>query len=285
MADNHIDNNINNHINNNIIDVNDNNYDDYDDDIILNKMQKKAIKWCNKKSKIYSKSAYLNSLCKFINIGYNETDLQKILEYIKSVDVIVHFGSHYEKKNPESETNHAKWIISDDRIRNSFEIISKGNEYNKTRIIWEKNLFGSIYTDDCEPISRVKYGCLNLLNDPNGCKTARCYGLSYFILKPEVKKRTTFVICDKKKQLHICSFEHFAQLFMYMTNETIHSLHSLINNKNTKINYTYKCIESHIHGNIYINRDVEEIRLHASDASSEIKNALDAMKIKYSVFN
>jgi hypothetical protein len=141
----------------------------------------------------------------------------------------------------------------------------------------------------------VKYGCLNLLNDPAGCQSAKPYGNSYFILKPEIKNRSSFVASDSSnRQPHICTFDYFSQLFLYIEVETINAINLIIKNLNKKdsqkiekidfVKNYYKYIEVQLHGNIILNRDVQEVRLHISDANPDIMKHLENQQIKFSVF-
>lgn len=47
----------------------------------------------------------------------------------------------------------------------------------------EDQLFNKVYTHDCPGHDRVKYGVLNLSNDPAGIRACYGYGNSYFYLE------------------------------------------------------------------------------------------------------
>ena len=67
--------------------------------------------------------------------------------------------------------------------RNQFETkTSNGTLCEKTRTGWEDRLFNKHY-HDAKPFDRVKYGCLNIVNDPKGVNAANAYGDSFVILK------------------------------------------------------------------------------------------------------
>src|SRR5207302_1794959 len=90
---------------------------------------------------------------------------------------------------------------------NQFETnISGGCLSHPTRLQWEKTLFGGAY-DLSEGYEKVKYGSLNITNNPLGNTACYGYGDSYLILRPDIKKRTTFVHGDSSRQdLHIVTF-------------------------------------------------------------------------------
>lgn len=51
------------------------------------------------------------------------------------------------------------------------------------------------------PFERVKYGTINLTNDPNGVQCCSGYGASYFLLKEDVRKRCTFTDMDSSSSI------------------------------------------------------------------------------------
>jgi hypothetical protein len=64
------------------------------------------------------------------------------------------------------------------------------------RTAWEDGLFGGIYHDS-EGHERVKYGVLNIVQDPNGVMACRMYGDSFLWLKNDtVRLRTSFASRD-----------------------------------------------------------------------------------------
>lgn len=249
----------------------------------LDALQTKVMKWCMKKAKIYHNNVYPNAEIRFIQLGYSKEDLMAIIDYVKNVDVIMHFGGRG-----------VYWLATTDRLMNMFEVV--GN--NDVRIDWENNLFNKFYDATCTGRQRVKYGCLNLLSEEKGCETARDYGVSYFIMKPEVKQRTTFVCGDSsQKQMHICTFDHFVQLMLYVETSTIHKMIKItkyrqnpdpdsdnIHVANNRNYYNY--IEVQIHGDILINRDISRVMLSSCDACSypDILDRLERDNIPYTIF-
>src|SRR5579872_1585067 len=86
--------------------------------------QIKAVNWCFKKAKIYHNSIYPNTVIRFLELGYTEEDVINCLDYIKNIDVIVHFGRGCYGPVP--------WLKSDTKLKNAFEIY-RGNEYLLSR--------------------------------------------------------------------------------------------------------------------------------------------------------
>ena len=64
----------------------------------------------------------------------------------------------------------------------------------KTRTDWERSLFGDAY-DGSRPFDRVKYGVMNVVNDPTGVSACSGYGDSILVLR-NCRLRTTFANRD-----------------------------------------------------------------------------------------
>lgn len=66
-------------------------------------------------------------------------------------------------------------------------------------------MFDKLY-DKAEKHERVKYGTINISNDPNGVRACYSYGNSYFVLKKEVRQRCTLTDQDS------CSYRNIGTL-------------------------------------------------------------------------
>ena len=193
----------------------------------------------------------LLTLAKFQFKGYTEEDLNKCVEYIKTIPIIIHV--HLEK--------HLNFLITDTEYRNQFETnMSSGSLSKESRTIWEQNLFGKMY-DNCQGYERVKYGVLNILDQPMGVLTAYGYGDSYLELKTKVKERSSFVLGDSsQKQFQICSFDTPIQLLYYVDDALLNEIiNKALNKKLTDKNYRYTYIELQIHGPVRLSEDVETL--------------------------
>lgn len=239
---------------------------------LLTTLQKEVVIKSRKKAKIYNDSLYGNVLVRFIELGFNEDDIKKTVEHIKNVKVISHFGRIGDNLN---------WLINDTHLRNIFEV---HNTLNTSRVTWEDNLFFKLYNKDCPFSERVKYGCLNLFNQNEGCISAHGYGKSYMVLKDSVKERTTFV-CDLDKQrMHLCTFEYCVQALLYLKNETLKKLVDFVNGKDAKIDkINYIPIEVQVHGDVIFKRDVEEIVFHPSSINDNIRRHLENVGIPFRI--
>jgi hypothetical protein len=250
--------------------------------LLMNDIQSKALHYAKKKAKIFNKQVYYNSLTRFINMGYDEDLLHKVIDYITKIDLIIHFDG--------------RWLSSADKIKNGFEIFGTNTNtflesWTVQRLDWENNLFGGIYDKSCDPSLRVKYGCLNLLNDRCGCRSATVYGQSYAIMKNEIKNRTSFIAGDSSgKQSHICTFDHFSHLLLYISDKLLRDIITTMCDSSEEkyknisgVSYSYEYIEAQIHGDIDIKNDIEKIMLSKNQISKDIIDRLVRDKIKYDI--
>lgn len=249
--------------------------------ISLNPYHKNALNWCAKKARIYHKNVFDNVVIRFLNEGYVRSDIDNVIDYIKNIDPIIHFGRSY--RGP------IIWLETEQKLKNLFEIT---DSFVQIRASWENNLFNKIYDDNCDFNLRVKYGCLNLMSNTLGCGSATMYGKSYMILKPEIKKRITFVCGDSAlMQPHMCTFDHFVQLLLYLSSETLRDVIKMANYTKNKhepcpqINNAYNYVEIQIHGDIVLSRDIAHIMLHRPCANNKILRRLDEDNIPYTLFD
>ncbi len=217
----------------------------------LTNNQKNALAFAHKKSKTYSKNTRLDAIYKFNLMGYTKEDFNRSVDYIKNdVNIIIHVNLD----------NVLESIIndSDGLYRNRFETgTSGGCNFDKPRRDWENSLFSKLY-DNAQPYERVKYGALNVTNSINGIGTCLHYGDSYFVLKKQVKNRSTFVIGDSSNmQMHLCTFEHFNILLSLIPNNLLKDIITVALKKEKSLNNNYEYIEAQIHGPVRMNQDIE----------------------------
>lgn len=254
---------------------NDQNVLKIDDDIHLTPIQKDVLAKSMKKARIYNNNLYGNVLMRFIELGFSEIDIKKTVEHIKNIKVISHFGRSGDNLN---------WLINDTQLRNIFEV---HNRLVHERVTWEDNLFFKLYKSDCPYSERVKYGCLNLFNQHQGCISAHGYGKSYMIFKDSLKDRTTFVCDLDKKRSHLCTFQHCVQSLLYIKNETLINLVNFVNGKDIPNieNINYVPIEVQVHGDIIFKRDIEKIVFHPTSINDNIRRHLESVGIPYIIQN
>ena len=221
--------------------------------------QKMALAFSYKKSKLYSKNVFDNLVLRFLNFGYKKEDIKKVQNYVKNhSQIIIHFSPLLLDK-----------FLNDTNYRNGFEI-GRDSNYLKSRITWETNLFNRIYDNVKDGSNRVKYGVLNITNCLEGVKSCYSYGDSYFVLKKDIKKRSTFVFGDSSiMDIHIATFKHFNSILLYMNdgdfkNLVDHVLNCFNYNEMDLKGPEYKgsYIEVQIHGPIRFNQDIDRIVLN-----------------------
>ena len=237
-------------------------------EIELTDRQQKALGFVFKKSRIFSKNTYLDVLCKFKDRGLGKDELETVINYIKNVPVVIHVS-----------TTTISHLAREGVYKNIFEITNsgKGQSYNTSRFDWEKNMFNSIY-DDAEAIEKVKYGALNLLNNPNGVPSAYSYGNSYLLLKNHVKQRITFVCGDSsQKQMQIATFDNNVILLNILDYKLLDEVIEIALNKKNSSPTNYAYIEAQIHGPLIIGRDIQMLYVNKHyQNDNSIKTILDS---------
>jgi len=134
-------------------------------------------------------------------------------------------------------------------------------------------LFNKLYHSSTG-FERVKYGVLNILNDPTGVKCCAQYGDSYLLLK-NVRLRTTFAPKDSGyadvTKLAMC--EAYAHVLLEFDEQELKDLVSVANGhkffSGSSVIPVGKYKEVQIHGELRFNRDVEAIVVnsrHKSDS-------------------
>ncbi len=188
-------------------------------------------------------------------------------------------------------------MINDDRYRNLFEI-GPSSDYTalQSRIRWEDNLFNFTYRSAL-PSERVKYGNMNIVNDPKGILSARSYGQSYFVLKG-VRMRTTFIFGDSSSIAccrTIATPEHCKHLLLKLSDVELNEVIKACTGQagNSQILTTY--IEMHIHGNVLFDTHISELHLCTNECVgiTEVdgklhdlaKSFCDKYNIKFVPFN
>jgi hypothetical protein len=131
---------------------------------------------------------------RLISMGYEARDLSKCLSYLRDdAPLILHIGM----------AKMAPFMDSDTHYRNQFETGTSGGCLSRTsRVDWERRLFNGMY-DSASDFDRVKYGVLNITNDPHGVRSCAQYGESYMILK-NTRLRATFADMDSSSPSTRC---------------------------------------------------------------------------------
>jgi len=149
-------------------------------------MQLKALNFVQDNSAQLSAQAYPSVLARFERLGWNHVTLKLVLRYIRNqAPIIIHVNL--------DKALH--FLVKDTHYRNQFETNTSGGTLcHSTRRAWENRMFSGIY-DSSSAFDRVKYGVLNIFNDPNGVDCCHYYGDSYMLLR-DVRLRSTFASKD-----------------------------------------------------------------------------------------
>lgn len=212
---------------------------------ILTDKQQRAVDYSLKKSKIWQKNTYGDVLIKFSKKGYGENIMIKAIDYIKNIDVIIHFNALLV----------FEFLLNDGVYKNLFEI-GRGND---VRADWEKMLFGGIYNDS-RPEEKVKYGSLNITNNKEG-STAGRYGSSYMVIRKGMKKNISFIQGDSSaKELLLATFEYPVCL-LNVVNDILftHIIDISSGKKESALNNYGPYVEAQIHGPVRMAEDIERI--------------------------
>jgi hypothetical protein len=184
-------------------------------------------------------------------LGFDQKSVDKTLEYIRErVPLVIHF--------------HPRRLaaLKDDTHYRNFEQVY-GTFSNRTAQV-ESELFDKMY-DNALAKNRVKYGALNLVNDPRGSKHARTYGAAYLLLKPHVRQRVTVLPCDSFcfdfKCNVVGTLDHCAHVFenLHISDEELTlAIHMATGHAvDDSVEKTYREIQ--IHGEIEFSKDIQSI--------------------------
>lgn len=242
--------------------------------IMLTQRQFNAVNTVVKGAKIKSESARSIILDKIIRLGFQADDLEQTIIYLREeAPLLIHI-------NPTNVLHH---LIKDDHYRNCFEI--SGN--NATRIKVENGLFNNYYAQVTH-FERVKYGVLNILNDPQGVNICYCYGNSYLVLK-NVRMRTSFTNHDTfSPTVNIACCEHYLHVLNEYNDTALKAIMQVatkqvpfLHTKNVNIG-TYK--EVQYHGPVRLRHDVESLVINPTHRTNKkICDQLREFELKYDV--
>jgi hypothetical protein len=215
----------------------------------LSEVQKKALEYCKKKSKIFSKQTEKNVIIRWHENNWDVNLIEAIRNHIQNCDIIIHFNFN----------NLVGYFGTDDHYKNLYEV--RGDCPSRTS--WENNLFNSLYKD-ATAYEKVKYGCINLYKSRHGVASAVRYGNSYFILHEEVKKRSSFVCGDSiRLQKHLADFENFNQLLLYLPKNVIENIIKIVLGVPIQED-NYEYVEVQIHGDVLWKRDIKKVMINKS---------------------
>lgn len=165
------------------------------------------------------------------------------------------------------------------------------------RFLWEQRMFHHAYPQ--ESLDRPKYGALNIFRYIDGASVR--FGSCYFVLKPEVTKRCTFAYGDSSINPDIiCTDDTFwgvaaallqdvdqhTRLLNQAVSSQQEALAILLNpsneSKTVGRNLDF-CIETHIHGDISLQRDIQSFYLDRSFQETVFERQAETLCSKYDI--
>jgi hypothetical protein len=203
-------------------------------------------------------------LQKFKGIQLTEDDLKRVLRYVRNeAPIICH----------ASMDRNLQHYIKDTNYRNLFEV-SKSS--CGARVQWEDRMFNNVY-HSAKAFDRVKYGVLNLANDPRGVSSCYGYGDSYFLLDNSVRLRTTFASCDTAADAALlATCEYYAHVLDTYTPEELKNIHLVASGKqmtaSSQTHSAYK--EVQIHGEFRFNRDVKALMANPKHKGTSLESQI-----------
>ena len=244
----------------------------------LTDIQTKALDYCNKKAKILSKGVVFDLYKKLVDLDYKREDLDTVTKYIENdINVVIHI-------NP---ANLLGYLIKDEYYRNLFEIKTGGGCTDLgIRSGWEHDRFRGIY-DNAPAVERVKYGTLNITNNPIGVAMCVGYGDGYLVLNKSVHDRISFFLNDNtKKEPQLATFKYPHIILNIIDVKLLDELLYLAINKKNKYNvsnYKYH-IEALIHGDVNMYRDIKSINMPVKyKTDKHISGLLSQFCTKYKI--
>jgi hypothetical protein len=167
------------------------------------------------------------------------------------------------------------------------------------RFLWEQRIFFDAYPQDAA--DRPKYGALNLFKYVDGASVR--FGSCFFVLKHDITKRCTFAYGDSSTNpTTLCTSDTFTGILAGIFNEFIskgkvldHVLDQSTTSKGELLalllnpynelrdlgrNLDY-CIETHIHGDILLEQDIDSFFVDGSYRNTIIGEQAETLCMKY----
>jgi len=245
------------------------------------------------KTKSLEHQIYVEEICNSYNVN-----LHSLIDRVLHNPITINF-------HPDRLSNNGKTIIEN--------LFDQGQYYSQfrtgttnggrtayidgERFAWEQRLFCNAYPNNA--IERPKYGALNIFRYLDGA-SAR-FGSCFFVLKNEITKRCTFSYGDSSTNpTTLCTSDTFicvlSELFKdvqqnnRLLNQVVSSnqetLAILLNDsnkmKNLGRNLDY-CIETHIHGDISLSKDVSCFYIDESFHQTAFAKLAELLCQKYEI--
>lgn len=157
-------------------------------------------------------------------------------------------------------------LANDTHYRNQFETgTSRGMLSFEFRAGWETSMFGAAY-DKATGEQRCKYGCVHFHGSTEGnLRAAPQYGHHFFILRPEVRARTTLCAGDSCRNPPMGDLNHCAHILLSLTDNLLLELIHVAC-RGARMTGTSQSedvyIETQFHGPIELDKHVETLVLN-----------------------
>lgn len=245
------------------------------------------------KTKNVEHIAYLEEICKPFNI-----DICLLINQVLQKPITVNF--HLDRFSNNGKTVMEN-LLEQGQYHGQFRTgITNGGRsafIGGDRFLWEQCIFFDAYPP--EALDRPKYGALNIFQYIDGASVR--FGSCFFTLKQDVIHRCTFAYGDSSTNPDtLCTSDTFAAVLASifkdvksnwrMLNQVIASeqealailLNSCNRPKHIGRNLDY-CIETHIHGDIFLKDDVESFYVDESFKATSFATQAEILCQKYSI--
>lgn len=247
----------------------------------------------NAKNHIEEHRIYFEQICKQFNV-----DVEKLIEQVLQNPITINF-------HPDRFSNNCKTVIENlfeqgqyhGQFRTGTTNGGKSAHIGGDRFLWEQRLFYDAYPQ-CS-IDRPKYGALNLFKYIDGASTR--FGSCFFVLKHEVINRCTFAYGDSSTNpTTLCTSDTFVGVLSglledvqkngRLLNQVVSSMQEALaillypynKLKNIGRNLDY-CIETHIHGDVLLGKDVDSFYVDGSFQQTPLAKQAEVLCKKYGI--
>jgi hypothetical protein len=215
-----------------------------------------------------SDAAFVDLVHRALRLGFAEQDVAHALEFVRDrMQLIIHVNLG----------KYLQMLVNDTRYRSQFETgTSGGSLIPWLRQSWEKRLFDGHY-DGATDGERVKYGVLNFVNNEKGCQgpCSITYGSSFLVLRrSRLQHRTN--VCNRdssRSNALVGTLSDCAHIFLSSHDSSLRAFLEIVTGRRKcqtidwqVVSGGYSYLEAIFHGDIVLNRDVEELVVSANDA-------------------
>jgi len=245
------------------------------------------------KAKIEEDRNFVKNICDLY-----EVDIQELVNRVIANPVTINF--HLDRFSANGKTI-IENLIEDGKYHGQFRTGTtnggKSAYIGGDRFLWEQRIFSNAYSD--EQLDRPKYGALNILRYLDGASVR--FGACFLTLKPEIVQRCTFAYGDSSTNpTTLCTSDTFevvlaemlravqknGQLLNKVVSWEQEVLAVLMNpSKNIKDmgrNLDH-CIETHIHGDILLDCDVDSLFIDESYRKTIFQEQAEELCGKYGI--